>query len=76
MVVRFVLFTAAATAAVFFAPAPVRAAAPWPEAAVARAVDDTMARYGLPGIAVGVVADGEVRHYVLSGEPVYDAAGG
>ena len=58
-----VLFAAAATAAIFFAPAARADAADgdWPRQAVAAAVDETVARYALPGIAVGVVVDGEVR---------------
>ena len=64
------LFAAALTAAIFFAPA---ASADEPIAAVARAVDDVVDHYGLPGIAVGVVVDGEVRQLELRGEA---AAGG
>ena len=41
---------------------------------IAAAVDETVARYGLPGIAVGVVVDGEVRQVELRGEAV--AGGG
>ncbi len=67
-----VLFAAAATAAIFFAPAARADAADgdWPREAVAAAVDETVARYALPGIAVGVVVDGEVRQVELSGETV------
>ena len=59
------LFAAAMTAAIFFAPV---AAADEPIAAVTRAVDDVVDHYGLPGIAVGVVVDGEVRQLELRGE--------
>lgn len=59
------LFAAALTAAIFFAPA-ASAAEPIPE--VTRAVDDVVAHYGLPGIAVGVVVDGQVRQVELRGE--------
>ncbi len=68
-----VLFAAAATAAFFSAssPAPVLAAEhAWPSPAITAAVDDAVARYALPGIAVGVVADGEVRQLELRGESV------
>lgn len=67
-----VLFAAAATAAIFFAPAARADAADgdWPRQAVAAAVDETVARYALPGIAVGVVGDGEVRQVELRGETV------
>lgn len=66
-----VLFAAAATAAIFFAPSPARATdGAWPSPHVAKAVDDTVARYGLPGIAVGVVVDGEVRQVEVRGETV------
>lgn len=67
-----VLFAAAATAAIFFASAAATAGTDdgWPRQAVAAAVDDTVARYALPGIAVGVVVDGEVRQLELRGETV------
>ncbi|MBJ6984178.1 serine hydrolase domain-containing protein [Luteimonas sp. MC1750] len=42
----------------------------WPSQAVAAAVDDAAAHYGLPGIAVGVVEGGEVRQIELRGEGV------
>ena len=58
------------TAAIFFAPV---AAADEPIAEVTRAVDDVVDHYGLPGIAVGLVVDGEVRQLELRGEI---AAGG
>jgi len=59
------LFAAALTAAIFFVPA-ASAGQPFPE--VTRAVDDVVGHYGLPGIAVGVVVDGEVRQVELRGE--------
>lgn len=59
------LFAAALTAAIFFAPA-ASAGQPYPE--ITRAVDDVVEHYGLPGIAVGVVVDGEVRQVELRGE--------
>ena len=65
---RKVLCAAALSAAVFFV-APAWAAPP-AEAAVAAVVDDVLARYALPGIAVGVVIDGEVRQLEFRGETV------
>lgn len=67
-----VLFAAALSAAVFFpvASAAEPAAARAPSPAIAAAVDEVVARYGLPGIAVGVVVDGEVRQVELRGEAV------
>ena len=66
-----VLFAAATLAAIFFAPVPGQASeGAWPLQAVARAVDDTVARYGLPGIAVGVLVDGEVSQVEARGETV------
>ncbi|AKC87123.1 serine hydrolase domain-containing protein [Pseudoxanthomonas suwonensis] len=60
-------FAAALAAALVFAVPPSRAATD--EAArIARAVDDTVARYGLPGIAVGVVRDGRVVAVETRGE--------
>ena len=58
------LIAAALTAAIFFAPA--AASGPIPE--VTAAVDDVIERYGLPGIAVGVVVDGQVRQIEVRGE--------
>ncbi|MBB1472191.1 serine hydrolase [Luteimonas sp. MC1782] len=54
--------------AVFFVPGAGRAAGPPPSAAITAAVDDAVARYDLPGIAVGVVVDGEVRQVEVRGE--------
>ena len=66
-----VLFAAVATVAIFFATAPVLASDDaWPSQHVASAVDHTVARYGLPGIAVGVLVDGEVRQVEVRGETV------
>ncbi|WP_343225520.1 serine hydrolase domain-containing protein [Novilysobacter antarcticus] len=42
----------------------------FPSAAITAAVDDAVARYDLPGIAVGVVVDGEVRQWEVRGETV------
>src|SRR5690606_32092478 len=68
---RCVLFAAVATAAIFFAHASARAGdLAWPSHAVAAAVDDATAHYALPGIAVGVVAGGEVRQVELRGQAV------
>ena len=58
------LVAAAFTAAIFFAPA--AASGPIPE--VTAAVDDVIERYGLPGIAVGLVVDGQVRQIEVRGE--------
>ena len=38
------------------------------------AIDATVARYDLPGIAVGIVADGEVAHVRRSARPSRDRA--
>ena len=62
-----VLFAAAITAAFFFAPAPALAA-PSESPAISAAVDDAVARYRLPGIAVGVLVDGEVSQVEVRGE--------
>ncbi len=71
---RGVSFPAAAfAAALILAPAnaqPVPANAPQPSELIASAVDDVVARYGLPGIAVGVMVDGEVQQWELRGETV------
>ena len=66
------LLAANLTAAIFFAPAAL-AEGP-PSAAVTAAVDEVVERYDLPGIAVGVVVDGQVRQVELRGEVV--AGGG
>lgn len=66
------LLAASLTAAIFFAPA--AAAGGYSPAAVRAAVDEAMDRYGLPGIAVGVVADGRVVQVELRGE--VEAGGG
>lgn len=67
---------AALSAAFLLAPTGVVAAvdAPGHRAAIARAVDDTVQRYGLPGIAVGVIEDGRVVAVETRGELA--AAGG
>lgn len=65
---------AATLVAAFFSSAVVAARAEAPSPAVAAAVDEVVARYGLPGIAVGVVVDGKVRQVELRGEAV--AGGG
>lgn len=65
------VYTAAALAAAFFlAPANAQASpqAALPSAEVTTAVDDVVARYELPGIAVGVVVDGKVRQWEVRGE--------
>ena len=67
--VKSVLFAAASTAAFFCAPALAGVdARQWPSPAITAAVDDAVARYRLPGIAVGVVAGGEVRQVELRGD--------
>jgi len=72
---RWTLPIAAAFAAAFLSPSwDARCATPahgqeW----IARAVDDTVQRYGLPGIAVGVIRDGQVVARETRGEL---AAGG
>jgi len=43
---------------------------PVDRAAVDRAVDDATARYHLPGIAVGVIEDGQIAHVRTAGEVV------
>lgn len=72
MIPKHVLCAAVTTAAVFFAPMPALASAmgPWPSPAVAAVVDEAVARYQLPGLAVGIVVDGEVRQVELRGETV------
>ncbi|MCD9027707.1 serine hydrolase [Luteimonas sp. BDR2-5] len=55
------------TAAFFFAPVAVHAAEP-ASAEITAAVDDAVARYRLPGIAVGIVQGGEVRQIEVRGE--------
>ena len=66
------LIAAILPAAIFFAlPA---LAGTQPSAAVTAAVDDVIERYDLPGIAVGVVVDGQVRQIELRGE--IEAGGG
>ncbi|QOY63849.1 serine hydrolase [Lysobacter sp. H21R4] len=65
------VYTAAAlAAALFLAPANAQASpqAALPSAEVTTAVDDVVARYELPGIAVGVVVDGKVRQWEVRGE--------
>lgn len=62
-----VCLAATVAVAVFSTPAPACAAAA-PSAAITTAVDDAFARYQLPGIAVGVVVDGEVRQVEVRGE--------
>jgi len=66
---------AALTAAFLLAPAIAAGAAnaPAPRTDIARAVDDTVQRYGLPGIAVGVIEDGRIVAVETRGEL---AAGG
>ncbi|KAF1694592.1 serine hydrolase domain-containing protein [Pseudoxanthomonas koreensis] len=69
-------FAAALAAAFLFPAAAAIAAAPAASppvdadarAAIARAVDETVARYGLPGIAVGVIEDGRVVAVETRGE--------
>lgn len=61
-------FTAVATALAFcVVPA---TAAPFDPAAIDAAIDATVERYDLPGIAVGVIVDGEVAHVRTVGETV------
>lgn len=62
-----VLFAVAITAAVFLAPGAGHAGE-GRSVAIAAAVDDAVERYQLPGIAVGVVVDGEVRQVEVRGE--------
>ena len=69
MILRSLPFAATLMAAFFFTPLP-SIAAPPPSTRIAEAVDDAVERYGLPGIAVGVVIDGEVRQVELRGETV------
>ncbi len=64
-----VLCAAVLTAAFFVAPAQARPPLPAAET-LAATVDEAVARYGLPGIAVGVVVDGKVRQVELRGETV------
>lgn len=72
------LFSTAALAAVFFISAAnaetvtagTDAANGYPQTAIAAAVDQTVARYQLPGIAVGVIVDGKVQQLELRGETV------
>ena len=69
-------FAVVATAAFFFASPSARAdTAALPSPRVTAVVDDVVARYGLPGIAVGIVADGEVRQVELRGEAVLGGGG-
>lgn len=68
-----VLFAAALAAASFLVPA-AAGAADVGQQAIATAVDETVARYHLPGIAVGVVEDGRVTAVETRGELV--AGGG
>ena len=66
-----VLCAAAFVAAFFLVPAHAAGgSAPASKAAVSAEVDRAVERYGLPGIAVGVVVDGEVRQLELRGEAV------
>jgi len=69
VILRSLPFAATLMAAFFFTPLP-SIAAPPPSTRIAEAVDDAVERYGLPGIAVGVVIDGEVRQVELRGETV------
>jgi CubicO group peptidase (beta-lactamase class C family) len=62
-----VLFAAALSAAVFFVPVHAMAAEP-PSPAITAAVDDAVTRYQLPGIAVGVMRDGEIIAVETRGE--------
>lgn len=64
MIRHLFIVAAACSAAIFFASA--AATAPIPE--VTAAVDEVVDRYDLPGIAVGVVVDGQVRQIELRGE--------
>ncbi|MGY1457360.1 serine hydrolase [Luteimonas sp. A534] len=64
---RSVPFAATLLAAFFWLPAAAPAAHP-ASPAITAAVDDAVERYGLPGIAVGVVGGGEVRQVELRGE--------
>jgi CubicO group peptidase (beta-lactamase class C family) len=57
----------AALAAAFLSTPPA-AAAPVDAARISRAVDETVQRYGLPGIAVGVIEDGRVVAVETRGE--------
>jgi len=66
---RFLPPAAALAAAFFAAPAVAGATLPGPaQAFVERAVDEAVARYDLPGIAVGVIEDGKVAAVVARGE--------
>src|SRR5690606_17265724 len=64
---RFLPPAAALAAAFFCIPAMASQAAP-AQAFVEQAVDQAVARYDLPGIAVGVIADGRVAAVVTRGE--------
>lgn len=66
---RSVPFAATLLAAFFCVPAAAQAAHP-AQQRITAAVDEAVERYGLPGIAVGVVVDGEVRQVELRGETV------
>ena len=64
-------FAAVIAAAIFFEPAVAAEGGDgWPSPVIGAAVDDAVARYGLPGVAVGVVVDGDVRQLELRGETV------
>ncbi|GAB3509465.1 serine hydrolase domain-containing protein [Pseudoxanthomonas daejeonensis] len=59
---------AALSAAFLLAPVNADAAGPDDRTRVARAVDDAVQRYGLPGIAVGVIEDGRIVAIETRGE--------
>ncbi len=63
-----VLCAAAITAALFFVPLTDAGAEALPRGSITAAVDDAVARYQLPGIAVGIVQGGEVRQIEVRGE--------
>src|SRR5690606_33120844 len=71
VMLRFLPPAAALAAAFFAAPAVAGATLPGPaQAFVERAVDEAVARYDLPGIAVGVIEAGKVAAVVARGELV------
>src|SRR5690606_29948933 len=78
LVLRGSLSLTAAIAAVFFIGPPnaetgtagAGAGNGYPLAAIAAVVDQTVARYQLPGIAVGIIVDGKVQQLELRGETV------